>query len=106
MVQNLKKIFKKSSFLRHEVPFKAKNNREAVVVCAIHVVKRPSKRSVLVYNYLGILSDVIDISTFFCTVYIGQITKLHKGEKYPGAFRVTNDGIKRPFKKKILTYYK
>ena len=36
------------SFLRHEVPFKAKNNREAVVVCAIHVVKRPSKRSVLV----------------------------------------------------------
>ena len=32
------------------MPFKAKNNREAVVVCAIHVVKRPSKRSVLVYN--------------------------------------------------------
>ena len=32
----------------HEVPFEAKNNREAVVVCAIHVVKRPSKRSVLV----------------------------------------------------------
>ena len=30
------------------MPFKAKNNREAVVVCAIHVVKRPSKRSVLV----------------------------------------------------------
>ena len=55
MVQNLKKvlkskIFKKNSFLRHEVPFKAKNNREAVVVCAIHVVKRPSKRSVLVYT--------------------------------------------------------
>ena len=24
------------------MPFKAKNNREAVVVCAIHVVKRPS----------------------------------------------------------------
>ena len=36
------------SFLRHEVPFKANNNREAVVVCARHVVKRPSKRSVLV----------------------------------------------------------
>ena len=57
MVQNLKKVFKSKiykffSFLRHEVPFKAKNNREAVVVCAIHVVKRPSKRSVLVYiNY-------------------------------------------------------
>ena len=32
------------------MPFKAKNNREAVVVCAIHVVKRPSKRSVLVYT--------------------------------------------------------
>ena len=32
----------------HEVPFKANNNREAVVVCARHLVKRPSKRSVLV----------------------------------------------------------
>ena len=39
------------SFLRHEVPFKANNNRKAVVVCARHVVKRPSKRSVLVYIY-------------------------------------------------------
>ena len=53
MVQNLKKLLKSKiskffSFLRHEVPFKAKNNREAVVVCARHVVKRPSKRSVLV----------------------------------------------------------
>ena len=53
MVQNLKKVLKSKiskffSSLRHEVPFKAKNNREAVVVCAIHVVKRPSKRSVLV----------------------------------------------------------
>ena len=37
--------------MRHEVPLKAKKNREAVVVCAIHVVKRPSKRSVLVYYY-------------------------------------------------------
>ena len=36
------------------MPFKAKNNREAVVVCAIHVVKRPSKRSVLVEYYLVI----------------------------------------------------
>ena len=58
MVQNLKKVLKskiskKNSFLRHEVPFKAKNNREAVVVCAIHVVKRPSKRSVLVSIMLG-----------------------------------------------------
>ena len=39
------------------MPFKAKNNREAVVVCAIHVVKRPSKRSVLVYiNSIKIIS--------------------------------------------------
>ena len=57
MVQNLKKVLKLkiSNFfliLRHEVPFKANNNREAVVVCAIHVVKRPSKRSVLVYIYI------------------------------------------------------
>ena len=54
MVQNLKKVLKSKfsnsfSFLRHEVPFKANNNREAVVVCARHVVKRPSKRSVLVF---------------------------------------------------------
>ena len=34
------------------MPFKTKNNREAVVVCAIHVVKRPSKRSVLVLTNL------------------------------------------------------
>ena len=57
MVQNLKKVLKskiskKNSFMRHEVPFKAKNNREAVVVCAIYVVKRPSKRSVLVVKKL------------------------------------------------------
>ena len=62
MVQNLKKVLKskiskKFSFLRHEVPFKANNNREAIVVCAIHVVKRPSKRSVLVYNILHKLSN-------------------------------------------------
>ena len=55
MVQNLKKVLKSKisnffSFLRHEVPFKANNNREAVVVCARHGVKRPSKRSVLVYT--------------------------------------------------------
>ena len=69
MVQNLKKVLKskiskKNSFLRHEVPFKAKNNREAVVVCAIHVVKRPSKRSVLVYIfiyiYMFICSELIE----------------------------------------------
>ena len=60
MVQNLKKVLKseiskKISFLMREVPFKAKNNREAVVVCAIHVVKRPSKRSVLVGNKVSII---------------------------------------------------
>ena len=57
MVQDLKKVFKSKisnffSFLRHEVPFKANNNREAVVVCARHVVKRPSKRSVLGIKYI------------------------------------------------------
>ena len=40
------------------MPFKAKNNREAVVDCAIHVVKRPSKRSVLVYIYMCIYMSV------------------------------------------------
>ena len=54
MLQNLKKVLKPNiliffSFFRHEVPFKANNNRKAVVVCAKHVVKRPTKRSVLVY---------------------------------------------------------
>ena len=49
MVQNFKKnlnskISKKMAFPRHEMPPKANNNREAVVVCAKHVVKRPSKR--------------------------------------------------------------
>ena len=49
MVQNFKKNLnsnfqKKISFLRHECQPKANNNREAVVVCARHVVKRPSKR--------------------------------------------------------------
>ena len=53
MLQNLKKVLKSKifnffSFLRHEVPFKASNNRKAIVACARHVMKRPSKRSVLV----------------------------------------------------------
>ena len=38
------------------MPFKANNNREAVVVCARHVVKWPSKRSVLVYFNEGLKS--------------------------------------------------
>ena len=69
MVQNLKKVLKskiskKISLLRHEVPFKAKNNREAVVVCAIHVVKRPSKRSVLVLNNTSRM-----LNSFFFKMY-------------------------------------
>ena len=65
MVQNLKKVLKSKisksfSFLRHEVPFKAKNNREAVVVCAMHVVKRPSKRSVLVSSIHKCLITLIN----------------------------------------------
>ena len=40
MLQNLKKIKKFPIF-----DFEANNNREAVVVCARHVVKRPSKRN-------------------------------------------------------------
>ena len=36
------------------MPFNANNNREAVVVCARHIVKRPSERSVLVYIYMCI----------------------------------------------------
>ena len=44
------------------MPFKAKNNREAVVVCAIHVVKRPSKRSVLVY----IKTQLLFVFVFVC----------------------------------------
>ena len=72
MVQNLKKVLKskiskKNSFLRHEVPFKAKNNREAVVVCAIHVVKRPSMRSVLVVIYKVI---------FICNNYYSYLLRL------------------------------
>ena len=74
MVQNLKKVLKskiskKISFLRHEVPFKAKNNREAVVVCAIHVVKRPSKRSVLV------VYKCVDIYMFICIELIEETGK-------------------------------
>ena len=46
------------------MPFKANNNREAAVVCARHVVKRPTKRSVLVYInmciYKFICSELIE----------------------------------------------
>ena len=40
------------------MPFKANNNREAVVVCARHVVKRPSKRSVLVNNKMKVVRNI------------------------------------------------
>ena len=72
MLQNLEKVLKSKifnffSFLRHDVPFKANNNREAVVVCARHVVKRPSKRSVLVYIYICVC-----IYMFICTELIEE----------------------------------
>ena len=53
MVQNLKKKLKLENFQFFsdsrgiKCRPKANNNREAVVVCVRHVVKRPSKRSVL-----------------------------------------------------------
>ena len=54
MVQNLKKKSKSKfsnffAFSRHSAELK-QTNREAVVVCARHVVKRPSKRSALAYT--------------------------------------------------------
>ena len=59
MVQNLKKKLKLENFqfFSHSQGIKchpkANNNREAVVVCERDVVKRPSKRSVLVLFNLG-----------------------------------------------------
>ena len=56
MVQNLEKKlkFENFQFFSHSRGMKCRpkvnNNREVVVVCARHVVKRPSKRSVLVLN--------------------------------------------------------
>ena len=41
------------------MPFKANNNREAVVVCAKHVVKRPSKRSVLVLTNIILNASIL-----------------------------------------------
>ena len=78
MVQNLKKVLKSKiskffSFLRHEVPFQANNNREAVVVCARHVVKRPSKRSVLVYTIKTRLKYIcVYIYMFICSELIEE----------------------------------
>ena len=55
MVQYLKKNYKSKifnffAFLRQKCQVKANYNREAVVVCARHVVKQPSKRRALVFN--------------------------------------------------------
>ena len=56
MVQNFQKISKKKSHSRGmKCQSKANNNCEAVVVCARHVVKRPSKRmraSIYIYIYV------------------------------------------------------
>ena len=75
MVQNLKKVLKSKiskdfSFLRHEVPFQANNNREAVVVCARHVVKRPSTiKTRLKYIYMCIC---VRIYMFICSELIEE----------------------------------
>ena len=57
------------------MPFKAKNNREAVVVCAIHVVKRPSKRSVLVYIYTHIY--IYTIKTRLKYIYMCMCVRIY-----------------------------
>ena len=53
------------------MPFKAKNNREAVGVCAIHVVKRPSKRSVLVISIQR--NKSVDVSRWTFGIYTESI---------------------------------
>ena len=82
MLKNLKKNLNFFPFLRHEVPFKANNNREAVVVCAKHVVKRPSKRSVLVCIIFESLSIYVH-----CTVFVHYKNLFHidmAGHEYVG----------------------
>ena len=57
MMVNFKKKLKIENFQKNshfrgtKCCVEANNNREAVVVCARHVVKRPIKRSVVVYIY-------------------------------------------------------
>ena len=63
MVQNMKKLkIRNSQLFSHsrgtKCRFEANNNRDAFVVCARHVVKRPSKRSALVLNTI-ILNTII-----------------------------------------------
>ena len=59
------------------MPFKAKNNREAVGVCAIHVVKRPSKRSVLVYVYNYTIKTQLKYTSPSVSVALGRITYVY-----------------------------
>ena len=64
------------------MPFKANDNREAVVVCARHVVKRPSKRSVLVYSIGGRIKELMDIKVdqinqFWCIYFIRRYVVIH-----------------------------
>ena len=64
MVENLKKQLKLENFqfFSHSRGIKSRpnNNREEVVVCARQVVKRSSKRSVLVYIYMFICTELIE----------------------------------------------
>ena len=64
LLQNLKKIkFSKIPNFSHSYGMKcrveANNHREAVVVCARHVVKRPSKRGALVYIHTYIYFNCV-----------------------------------------------
>ena len=56
---------------------KANNNREAVVVCAMHVVKRPSKRmraSAHIYLYTSVLRLLVRFTT--CLVQTTTVFRL------------------------------
>ena len=123
MVQNLKKVLKskiskKKSFLRHEVPFKAKNNREAVVVCAKHVVKRPSKRSVLVCiktfevvfstnnlsgKHISAMWHSLNVYKYFCPLSVYVMSILSNSRFYK--INIQNaDFVKSTFDKIDITY--
>ena len=62
------------AFLRHEVPSKANNKRESVVVCAPHIMKRPSKRSALTINYEVSQRSVIDLPIFLFSSLYRRVT--------------------------------
>ena len=69
MLQNLKKKVKKSKisnfshFRGTKCRVEANNNREAVVVCARHIVKRPSKRSGLVHIRVREFIDIFELKS-------------------------------------------